>query len=54
MEWEVRGVSEDDVTWVITSSGPPKCEYFAYICINVYWESRWERVVDRERGWSGG
>ena len=48
------GVSGDDVTRVITSSGPLKCEYFAYIYIKVYGGSRCERVMEREGGWSGG
>ena len=30
------GVSGDDVTWMITSSGPLICEYFLYIYIKVY------------------
>ena len=60
--WRGRGVgvggegavSGDDVRWVITSSGPLKCDYFAYIYIKVYGGSRCERVVEREAGWSGG
>ena len=47
------GVSEDDVTRMITSSGPLKCKSFAYIYIKVYWGSRCERVVEREGRWSG-
>ena len=31
-----RGVLGDDVTTVITSSGPLKCVYFAYMYIKVY------------------
>ena len=42
LEWGMRGVSGDDVTWVITSSGPLKCEYFAYKYIKVYGGSRCE------------
>ena len=48
------GVSGDDVTWVITSSGPLKCEYFAHNYINVYGGSRCERVEERERGGNRG
>ena len=53
MEWGVRGgVSGDDVTSVITSSGPLKCKYFANIHFTVYGGSRCERVGERVDGWS--
>ena len=50
----MSGMSGDDVTWMLTSSGPLKCEYFAYIYIKVYGGSRCERVVEVEGGSSGG
>ena len=46
-------MSEDDVTWVMTSSGPLKCEYFAYKYMKVYWGSSCERVEERDWGWRG-
>ena len=46
-------MSEDDVTRVITSSGPLKCEYFAYMYIKMYGGLMCERVGDRVRGWIG-
>ena len=48
------GVSGDDVTWVMTSSGPPKIEYFGYKYMKVYGGSRCERVEERDGGWRGG
>ena len=45
-------MSGNDVTWMITSSGPPKCKYFANIYFTVYGGSRCERVGERVDGWS--
>ena len=54
MGLERGGVSEDDVTWVMTSSGPRKSEYFVYKYMKVYGGSRCERVEERYWGWRGG
>ena len=47
-------MSEDDVTWVMTSSGPRKSEYFVYKYMKVYKGSRCESVEERDRGWREG
>ena len=46
-------VSGDDVTWVMTSSGPRKSEYFGYRYIKVYGGSRSKRFVEMDGGWRG-
>ena len=47
------GVSGDDVTWVMTSSGPRKSEYFGNKYMKVYEGSRCERLEEGDGGWRG-
>ena len=48
-----RGVSGGDVTYMMTSSGPGKSEYFGYKYMKVYGGSRCESVEERDGGWRG-
>ena len=48
------GVSGDDVTWVMTSSGSRKREYFGYKYMKVYGGSRCKSVEKSDGVWRGG
>ena len=48
------GISGGDVTYVMTSSGTPKCVYLMYRYIRVYGETRCERCEKGDEWWMGG
>ena len=47
-------MSGDDVTHMMTSSGPRKSEYFGNKYMKVYGGSRCERLEEGDGSWRGG